>query len=130
VRRKKPQNRRAKFAFALAAHAVTKYPPRGSEIRRPSSCLLDFRFVHEHDRDIISHGIHPATPWAFQTFRIRPIFKHLSAGRTDQHLQLLLRKHVHYFTLEASIVSLVLCEYNFTLQSKGLAWGYRVRPAN
>jgi hypothetical protein len=48
---------------------------------------LDDGFIHEHDRNIVSHGIDPVALGALQAFGSFAVFQRLLASRANQNLQ-------------------------------------------
>ena len=52
-----------------------------------SRLRLDYRLIHQHDRDVVSDGVDPVALDALQAFRILTIFERVLARRTDQNIQ-------------------------------------------
>src|SRR5216684_2404861 len=75
---------------ALRQEAVNGAPAPHRWTRR---LALDGGFVHQHDRDVVLHRVHPVALLALQALRILPVLKGLNARRTNQILQQILGNH-------------------------------------
>jgi hypothetical protein len=60
---------------------------------RSAGLRFDLRFVHEHDGDVVFHGINAMASSALQTLRILSVFEGLLVVGTDQNFEEIFGDH-------------------------------------